>query len=147
MILQNLNLYLADDDKDDCLLFQEALEELPLETHLSVVNNGEQLMIYLHKEKKTPGVLFLDLNMPRKNGFECLLEIMQNNTLKNMPVIIFSTSFDREIVSVLHENGARYYIRKPDEFEALKNVIHKALISIRTSGVLKPSRENFVLQS
>ena len=142
-----ISILLADDDKDDCLLFQEVLEELPLQTRLSVVNNGEQLMHFLHREATTPGVLFLDLNMPRKNGFECLMEIMRSDALREMPVIIFSTSFDREIVSILQQNGARYYIRKPDEFGVLKDVIHKALISITNPNTVKPSRENFVLQS
>ena len=66
-------ILLADDDKNDQLLFKEALEELPVTTHLASVENGEQLMQLLNDGKELlPDILFLDLNMPRKNGFTCL---------------------------------------------------------------------------
>lgn len=81
-----MNLLLADDDVDDCLFFKEALEELPINSNFSVVNNGEQLMKFLTDSQTTlPDILFLDLNMPRKNGMECLIEIRQNQKLKTLP--------------------------------------------------------------
>ena len=83
MSLKQLNILLADDDLDDCLFFKEALEGMPVNTHLTAVHDGEQLMQLLANEKiKLPDILFLDLNMPRKNGFECLTEIKQNNIRK-----------------------------------------------------------------
>ena len=73
MSLKHLNLLLADDDIDDCSFFKEVLENLPISTHLTTVHDGEQLIQLLAKETiELPHVLFLDLNMPRKNGFECL---------------------------------------------------------------------------
>lgn len=70
------NILLADDDIDDCSFFKEALEKLSLNTIFNVVNDGEKLMFYLQKlTSELPDVLFLDLNMHRKNGFECLNEI------------------------------------------------------------------------
>jgi CheY-like chemotaxis protein len=76
MAADELRVLLADDDADDCLFFKEALEELPLSTSLTIVNDGDQLMKWLLKNtSRLPHVLFLDLNMPRKNGFECLTEI------------------------------------------------------------------------
>src|SRR5688572_16072019 len=106
------HILLADDDEDDRFLFQEALSEMSLHTRLVTALDGEQLMNQLG-EDRLPDVLFLDLNMPRKDGFQCLLEIKQNEKLKQLPVIIFSTSFHPDAVNKLYENGAQYYIRKP----------------------------------
>ena len=143
-----IQLLLADDDKDDCDLFKEALDELSLPAKLAIVHDGEQLMQLLSKQTSAlPQVLFLDLNMPRKNGFECLAEIKQNDKLKDLPVIIFSTSFDYDIVTLLHTNGAHYYISKPNEYNKLKNVIHAALSAVAEKGSVKPDRDNFVLES
>lgn len=126
-----LNILLADDDTDDCIFFKEALEDLPLSTNLTAVHDGEQLMQLLTKEtNELPHVLFLDLNMPRKNGFECLSEIKLNKKLKQLPVIIFSTSFDQDVVNLLYKNGAQYFIRKPSEFSQLKKVIQQTLTLI-----------------
>ena len=74
---------LADDDNDDCLFFSEALEKIHLPTNLTTLNNGTQLMVELANTSKLPTVIFLDLNMPRKNGFECLAEIKVNEKLEN----------------------------------------------------------------
>ncbi|MES2688851.1 MAG: response regulator [Bacteroidota bacterium] len=123
-----LKILLADDDKDDCGFFHDALQQLPIETTLTTVSDGEQLMNYLAENKeKLPAVLFLDLNMPRKNGFECLSEIKQDEKLKDLPVVIFSTSDSRDKINSLFKSGAQVYIRKPGDFEQLKEVIHHAL--------------------
>jgi CheY-like chemotaxis protein len=146
MSSKHLNLLLCDDDSDDCYFFKEALEKLPLSTHLTAVHDGEQLMQLLTKEtNELPHVLFLDLNMPRKNGFECLTEIKLNKKLKQLPVIIFSTSFDQEVVNLLYKHGAQYFIRKPSEFTQLYKVIQKALTLIALENISQPTRENFVL--
>src|SRR4051812_38109776 len=109
------NLLLADDDEDDCAFFKEALDELSLPVSLVVVNDGVQLMDYLaaNSSNNLPDMLFLDLNMPRKNGHECLKEIKEIEKLHTLPVIIFSTSLDIEIVDLMYKKGATYYIRKP----------------------------------
>lgn len=148
MAMTKHNLLLADDDLDDCIFFREALEELPLVSTLTTVNDGVQLMHLLHtKQDYLPDILFLDLNMPRKTGFECLSEIKFNNRLKRLPVIILSTSFDQTVVNLLYDNGAHYYIRKPAEFSKLKQIIHEA-ISLTTTFVKKrPSEEKFILNS
>ncbi len=146
MNLKQLNILLADDDTDDCIFFKEALEELPLSTHLTTVHDGEQLMQLLTNEtNELPHVLFLDLNMPRKNGFECLSEIKLNKKLKQLPVIIFSTSFEQEVVNLLYKNGAQYFIRKPSEFSQFKKIIQQTLTLIAQGNISQPTRENFVL--
>ena len=99
------------------------------------------------KEKtgELPQVLFLDLNMPRKNGFECLTEIKSSEKLKELPVIIFSTSFEQDVVNLLYKKGGHYYIRKPAEFSQLKKVILEALTLIAQGNISQPPREDFVI--
>ncbi len=139
-------LLLADDDRDDIDFFTDALNELDESTILKTVTDGEQLMHFLTNETDVlPDILFLDLNMPRKNGYECLSEIKINDRLKSLPVIVFSTSFDHEMINKLYRNGALYYISKPNEFTKLKKVIREA-ISSASHITSKRSLENFVLQ-
>jgi CheY-like chemotaxis protein len=132
-----LQILLADDDIDDRFFFDKALQEIPIETALVTVYNGEQLMNYLGENTENlPDLLFLDLSMPRKTGFECLSEIKENIKLKDLPVVMFTTSFTRGIdfednlKNTLSRMGAMDYIRKPGDFEELKQVIHQALISL-----------------
>ena len=128
MSTNQLNILLADDDIDDCVFFKNALSELNFNTHLTAVNDGEELMQYLINEKNTlPNILFLDLNMPRKTGFECLSEIKQNKKLKNLPVVIFSTSKSQEKIKILFKKGATIYVSKPGDYTQLKQVIQHAL--------------------
>ena len=142
-----LNILLADDDTDDCIFFKEAVEELPVVTTLTIVNEGEQLMQLLTNEaNELPHVLFLDLNMPRKNGFECLSEIKGNKKLSQLPVIMYSTSFEQEVVNQLFKNGAQYFIRKPSEFSQFKKIIQQALTMIAKEKISVPKMENFVLK-
>jgi len=141
-----IQLLLADDDIDDCNLFVEVLRELPLLTQLSMVHNGEQLVQMLLKFVTLPAALFLDLNMPRKNGLECLAEIRSHDKLKDFPVIIYSTSFEPAVIDLLYKKGAYYYIRKPAEFPKLKQVIHRGImLAINRMGP-QPEKESFVIQ-
>jgi CheY-like chemotaxis protein len=146
MNLKQLDILLADDDTDDCFFFKKVLGELLLSTNLTTVHDGEQLMQLLTNEtSELPHILFLDLNMPRKNGFECLSEIKQNKKLKDLPVVIFSTSFEQEVVNLLYKNGAQYFIRKPSAFLQFKEIIQQALILILQENGSQPTKENFVL--
>jgi CheY-like chemotaxis protein len=143
-----INLLLADDDTDDCDFFKDALNDLSIATTITTVSDGVKLMQLLtQKEFKLPDILYLDLNMPRKNGFDCLAEIKLNEKLKKLPVIIFSTSFNKEVVELLHGKGAHYYIRKPAEFSNLKKVILKSLKLISGENNPHRSKENFIITS
>ena len=129
-----MNILLADDDMDDCFFFEKALEELQLSAHLTIVRDGQQLMNYLSENSKNlPDVLFLDLNMPCKNGFECLCEIKEHESLKVIPVVMFSTSYPQDqiyeanMINTLLKIGAYHFIRKPGDFAQLKQVIHQTL--------------------
>ncbi len=132
-----LNILLADDDADDRFFFDKALREIPIECQLNTVPDGEQLMDYLSQNlEQLPDVLFLDLSMPRKSGFECLTEIMENPALQGMAVVMFSTSYSRDmhyeqsIINMLYDIGAQDYIRKPSDFAQLKEAIHNTLIKL-----------------
>ncbi|PJJ07004.1 CheY-like chemotaxis protein [Flavobacterium sp. 1] len=141
-----LNILLVDDDIDDIYFFDIALKELPVSAHLTIVNDGEQLMNYLSENlEHLPDILFLDLNMPRKNGFECLEEIRLIEKLKHLPIIIFSTSFEQGVVNILYKNGAQYFIRKPSDFSQFKKLIHQSLIFVLQGNISQPTREKFVL--
>ncbi len=141
-----LNILLADDDIDDCIFFKEAVEELLIPTTFRIVHEGEQLMQLLTNDAtELPDVLFLDLNMPRKNGFECLSEIKGNIKLSQLPVIIFSTSLEQEVVNQLYKNGAQYFIRKPSDFSQFKKIIQQTIAIIAKENIAQPAREDFVL--
>ena len=149
MNLKHLNIILADDDNDDCTFFKEALEELQLSLNLTTMHDGEQLMNYLYEHSDhLPDVLFLDLSMPRKNGFECLSEIKENEKLKNLPVVMFATAFprdlkyERDMINSLLNIGAQYFIRKSEDIEQLKHAIHSALTMVIEKKPFKEKREN-----
>ncbi len=146
MISENINILLADDDNTDCLLFKEALEELPMSAILTIVHNGEDLIEATTKKgNKFPDVLFLDLNMPRKTGLASLGQIKRSADLQDLPVVIFSTSSDEESVKNVFRNAAHYYICKPADFSQLKKVIYEALVLITQENNQLPLREKFVI--
>ena len=139
-----INILLADDDIDDCLFFKDAIEELELSVQLTTVHDGEELMHHLSSTANLPYAVFLDLNMPRKSGFECLTKIKSHPTLKNIRVVIFSTSYDREKANLVYNEGAHYYICKPSDFEELKIVLHRA-ITLLSQNNLQVSKANFYI--
>ena len=143
-----LNILLADDDIDDCIFFKGALEKSPIATSLITVHDGMQLMQMLTGEEyELPDVLFLDLNMPRKNGFECLSELKLSAKLKHLPAIMYSTSTDQDVVSRLYQNGAQYFIRKPSDILQFEKIIHHALTLVAQKQMQQPARAHFVLEA
>jgi CheY-like chemotaxis protein len=124
---KHTKIFLADDDSDDCLLFEEALRECCPVTELSVANDGIELMSLLEKNQELPTVIFLDLNMPKKNGFECITEIRSKAQFNSIPIIIFSTTAQPEAVNKVYDAGANYYVCKPNSYQLLKDVIKHIL--------------------
>lgn len=141
-----LNILLADDDEDDRLMFADAITEVKVKTKLHMVNDGEQTMLYLLDENNMlPDVLFLDINMPRKTGIECLEEIRNHPRLKELSIAIYSTSATEKDIEETFIKGANIYIQKPNDFNDLKRIM-KDVITLNwqyhTSGL---NRENFLL--
>ena len=139
-----LKIILADDDADDHFFFSKALEEITVRTQLTIAEDGEQLMDYLLKNlKNLPDVLFIDFNMPRKNGAQCLAEIKQHSKLRSIPVIMYSTSCFEQIADVLYENGAQYFFRKTTFPELKKNI--DEVLSLIIHDPRQPEREEFII--
>lgn len=142
-----LHILLAEDDESDRLLFKEAFLELKIKVIVRTVNNGMQLMEWLNKKNiRLPDLLFLDLNMPRKNGLECLKEIKSNEKLKYISIAIYSTSGNEKDIEETFSNGANVYITKPNNFKMLKQVLEKAVMTAYQFQDQSMKRENFVLK-
>lgn len=142
-----IHILLADDDIDDCLFFEEALKELPIGTSLQTVNDGEQLMDVLGSHPAPmPDVVFLDLNMPRKTGYECLAAIKGNAHLKDLSIVIISTSLNHHMTEWLYEKGALRYIRKPGDFSKLKKAIFEALTITVFNHAQDRTKDNFIIE-
>jgi CheY-like chemotaxis protein len=139
-----LNILLADDDMDDRFFFEKALYGLTVPAKLEIVPNGERLMEYLNANlDNLPDMIFLDLNMPRKNGNECLVEIKQDKRLQRIPVIIYSTSLLTEIADVLYINGAHFYLQKCVYSELIKCI--KRVFQLLDESKLQPTRDQFII--
>ena len=141
------HILLADDDIDDCNFFRDALETLPLSTKLTTVHDGVQLMEYLLKNPvQLPNVLFLDINMPRMNGFECLAEIRKNVQLRDLPVVMLSTCKSQDQINIVFKSGAHIYVRKPDNFDQLARVIQNAL-PLAAENIASNGKLNYILNA
>jgi CheY-like chemotaxis protein len=124
-------ILMADDDEEDQMLTLEALEENCIFNPIYFVNDGEELMDYLTRQGKyedpevspRPGLILLDLNMPRKNGQEALREIKTNPQLRQIPVIVLTTSQSELDIFRSYDLGANSYISKPITFEGLVDVM------------------------
>lgn len=120
------NIILAEDDIDDQNIFQIALEEVSPEIKLEFASNGKQLLELLKLEK--PDLLFLDLDMPYKNGLECLVEIRNNDQLSQLPVIVFSSTTKQSNIQTAYEMGAHLFFIKPpvykDYLSSIKSILH-----------------------
>ncbi|HKJ07029.1 MAG TPA: response regulator [Flavobacteriaceae bacterium] len=142
-----LNIILTDDDKDDRLFFEEAIEDIGMNTVLTSFNHGQDLMDYLHKDDaELPDLIFLDLNMPIKNGMECLIDIRKTPKLKHIIVAIYSTSSSEADVEETFINGANIYINKPNSFKKLKNAIGKVLKMNWQYQTSNLNRDNFLFR-
>ena len=139
------NIFLADDDPDDRQLFEEALKHVSEITNLTIAKDGEDLMNILGKPATRPNIFFLDLNMPRKNGLQCLREIKKNEKLKDIPVVVYSTSCQQDAIKQTYDSGASFYICKPDSFQKLIKSI-KQIFSFDLINTFPPaSMKDFII--
>ena len=131
MSTKAITILMADDDPEDVMLAEDALEEARLANRFFAVSDGEELMDYLHRRGKyadpetspRPGLILLDLNMPRKNGFEALEEIKNEPSLKQIPVVVLTTSRTEEDVYRSYDLGVNSFISKPVSFDGLVNAM------------------------
>jgi CheY-like chemotaxis protein len=124
----NITILIADDDQDDCDMIRDAFHENRLLNELRFVHDGEDLMDYLHQRGRfsenapRPGLILLDLNMPKKDGREALAEIKSDPHLRKIPVVVLTTSKAEEDIVRTYNSGVNSFITKPVTFEALVSV-------------------------
>jgi len=126
-----ITILMADDDRDDCLLVKDAFKESRLANDLRFVEDGEELMDYLYHRGKyadakispKPGLILLDLNMPRKDGREALGEIKSDHDLRSIPIVVLTTSKQEEDILRSYDVGANSYVTKPVTFKELVEVM------------------------
>ena len=146
--MQNDSIFvlLADDDEDDRLFFKEAFSNIKIKTIVKTVDDGVELMNYLTQTgNKLPNILFLDLNMPRKSGMECLKEIKKMEHLNDVAIAIYSTSASEQDIEDTFVKGANVYIKKPHDFATLRNLLEEVITinwHYQTSGL---NRDGFLL--
>lgn len=115
------NILLVDDDQDDCFIFGEALSEIDKSIRFSCLTSTERLMAALQQNK--PDLIFLDINMPKKNGFDCLQEIKSAVAFKAIPVVMYSNSTRPQEVDDAYMYGASLYIKKPSNHKILVQML------------------------
>jgi CheY-like chemotaxis protein len=128
---KSISILMADDDLDDRMLTQDAFEEVRLVNDLHFVEDGEELMNYLHRRGKygdlrdssLPGLILLDLNMPKKDGREAMKEIKADPDLRRIPIVVLTTSQAEEDILRSYDLGVNSFIIKPVTFESLVNVM------------------------
>jgi CheY-like chemotaxis protein len=119
-------ILVADDDNDDQYMIRQAFSSINPDENIQTVNDGVELLDYLHRRNRfcqdrlpVPKVILLDLNMPKKDGRECLKEIKSLPSLKKIPIVIYSTSSNPDDIRFAYENGASSYIIKPYSYHEL----------------------------
>lgn len=129
--IKPITILMADDDADDCLLVREALKRVQPEASLHTVSNGEELLECLQQHSSTkspdcdplPGLILLDLNMPKADGREALRKLKSSPELRRIPVVVLSTSSALEDIRQCYDLGANSFITKPANFDQLVEVM------------------------
>ena len=121
---------IIDDDEDDKFFFKEATEGMLSSSVCLEANDGADALYKLRKAEQLPDFIFLDVNMPRMDGRECLKELKKDEKLKNIPVIMYSTSFSKESIEEFQSLGSLHYLFKPTDMKTLPEQI---LIAMKKS--------------
>jgi CheY-like chemotaxis protein len=124
-----VNIFIAEDDNDDFLVLKEALEDVLPKFSITHSKDGKAFMQSLDKNAK-PDLIFLDLNIPKQNGIDCLIELRQQKKLRTIPVIIYSTSSDVEDIDRCYKNGCTLYLVKPTSYNELVIQVKKIFFRI-----------------
>lgn len=140
-----VHILLAEDDENDRFFFEASIRKLPIVSRFATVANPEELRSYLDKNmRRLPNILFMDINMPRQNGTECLMEIKQDVRLLGMPVVAYSSSISDATIDALYKAGAHYYMHKCD-YPDLAGCI-ETIISLIGHDPDQPIRDKFIIQ-
>ena len=141
-----VKVVLADDDKDDQEIFEDALNETSIPAELKTVDNGQELIDHLKDPAEpNPDIIFVDINMPLKDGKEVLAEIKSDETLKDIPTVVISTSDHPKDIEDTFNAGANLYVRKPFSFGSLIIILKKVFMLKWVGALLKPLRKTFFM--
>lgn len=144
---RKLQIALADDDEDDRQLFLKAMGNLKISTELSLHRDGQHLMDYLYNHiHDLPEVIFLDLNMPVKDGMQCLKEMRNDSRFNDIMIAIYSTSSSEKDIEETFINGANIFINKPNDFSKLKESIAKVIELNWQYQTSQLDKDNFLLR-
>lgn len=127
---------LVDDDSDDAGLFCEAIKEVDPTAVCHLASHGEEALEILARIE-TPDIIFLDINMPRMNGWECLAELKTNDAYRDIPVIMYSTSSYQREIDIASEAGALCFYTKPDNYKELKKMLKFVGELVRNNTLLE----------
>lgn len=138
------SIILTDDDEDDRDIFRSALQSIHPDVVLHTFADGEELRAFLcHEPTELPHLVFLDINMPRLNGFECLAMLRERFKPQELPVVMYTTSNDRADQEKAARLGANLYARKPSDYKELKNLINRVLAIDWQERIVR--RDGFVM--
>jgi DNA-binding response OmpR family regulator len=140
---QPLKIFLADDDEDDRELFHEALNSASYSCELITVNNGEKAINFFKENNYIPDLIFLDINMPKRNGIECLKFIKELHPAAAFHIIMLSTSSSANVIDTSYRNGASIYIQKPSHFHELVQYIKYCMTELKAPA----KKEDFLLNT
>ncbi|MBC8769368.1 response regulator [Arenibacter sp. BSSL-BM3] len=124
--MDNMNLLLVEDNEGDIFLMREVIQMMGI-TNIFIKKDGKAAMEFLLNTSKIPNLIFLDINLPKVNGFEVLEFIKSNNTLENIPVVIFSTSSSMKDVMLAYKNEASCFLTKQDNFDDFQDTLSKCI--------------------
>jgi len=141
-------ILMVDDSVTDVMLVREALEDSTIEHRLFVMEDGELAMAFLnrqgeHHNAPRPDFILLDLNMPTKNGLEVLAEMKTNERLKDIPIVVFTTSEAKSDVMKCYGNFANCYVKKPMDFEAFAEAVRAIAHFWLTIATLPPNSPEY----
>lgn len=141
-----LKIILAEDDKDDQELFMEALDATKVPSEVTTVENGEELLSTLKDPAEpNPDIVFIDINMPVKDGKQALEEIKSNEELKDIPAVMLSTSNHPSDIEETFQKGANLYVQKPSSFTGFILILKKVFVLHWTKALLSPVKNVFFL--
>ncbi len=137
------DILLAEDDTEDVLIFETALNDLEIPYILRHAENGDALFILL--KDRVPYILFLDINMPCKDGVNCIVEIRKNREYDRLPVVMYTSIINEKTIDECYQNGANLYLAKAYTLTALRQNLKKIFDIDWNSYLHYPPRNNFVL--
>jgi CheY-like chemotaxis protein len=143
---ESTKVILADDDKEDQQIFTEAIEEAEIPAQVTTVDNGQELIDNLKDPAiPNPDIIFLDINMPVKDGKKVLKEIKNDESLKEIPTVILSTSDHPKDVEETFDHGANLYVQKPNSFFSFIKILKKVFELHWAKALLQPIRRTFII--